>query len=220
MTEPRPRLYGRTGSHFTRLTRIFALEAQVPVDFEPVFDMASLDGHDYGGHPALKLPLLRWGDSQVFGAENICRRFADESPTGLRVIWPEATTTTDLRNAQELVWHAMQAQVQLVLGVHMGGLPADNPYFAKIRAGLEGTLAWLDARVDGLRDGLPPGSLSLLEASLFCLVEHLKFRITADIERFPNLLAFAADFGRRPSAAATPYVVDRPPEAASLTARS
>jgi hypothetical protein len=52
---------------------------------------------------------------------------------------------------------------------------------------------------------------SLLEASLFCLVEHLRFRNTLDLAPYPNLVAFAQKFGERKSANATPYVFDVPP---------
>lgn len=203
-------LYGRAGSHYTRLARIFALEAGVDLEFSAVTDMTVLDPAAYGGHPALKLPLLQLGEEQVFGTENICRRLVAGSPHGVRVAWPDILRSTELSNAQELVWHAMQAQVQLVLGVRVGRLPADNLYFAKSRAGLLGALAWLDGRLDDLLPLLPEHDISLLEASLYCLLEHLAFQPTIESLAFPRLDALCSRFGQRASARATPYAVTAP----------
>jgi hypothetical protein len=49
-------LVGRSSSHFTRLTRIFAIELEVPHGFRPVFDLTSLATAEYADNPALKIP--------------------------------------------------------------------------------------------------------------------------------------------------------------------
>ncbi|MFO0548774.1 MAG: hypothetical protein U0271_10325 [Polyangiaceae bacterium] len=58
MNSPVPTLIGRSSSHFTRLTRVFAHELGVATVFRPVFDLASLDTAAYGENPALKIPIL------------------------------------------------------------------------------------------------------------------------------------------------------------------
>lgn len=206
MTPSALRLYGRSGSHYTRVARIFAHEAEVDVDFAPV-SLLSTDPAAYGGHPALKLPLLQIGGEQLFGTENICRHVVGLSPRHLNVVWPEHGLSTRARNAQELVWHAMQAQVQLVLGLEIAGLAPENVYFAKALLGLDGALAWLDAAIAEVFDELPPTDLSLLEVTLFCLIEHLSFRPTIEVAGRANLVAFCDRFKERASAQATPYVV-------------
>jgi hypothetical protein len=45
---------------------------------------------------------------------------------------------------------------------------------------------------------------------LFCYGEHLGFREILSIAGHPRLTAFVAEWGRRPSALATPYRFDRP----------
>ena len=100
---------------------------------------------------------------------------------------------------------AQSAQVQMVMAT-IGKLPLDNPVFVKGRTGFEGALRWLDENVGRLT--LPARDLSLLEVALFCLVEHLTFRKTLAVEAYPALVAFARDFGTRPSAAATAYRFD------------
>lgn len=195
-------IFGRAGSHFTRVVRIVAHELGVPTTLAHIPDLLALDPAAYGGHPALKLPSLRVGGEVFFGAEPACRAIAARAP-GARVVWPEDLRAPLLANAHELVWHSMAAQVQLVLGVSICQLPADNPYFAKARRGLEGALGWLDARLPEVLAALPsPRALSLTEVGLYCLLEHIAWRATAPLD-LPALGAFRASFGERPSARAT-----------------
>ncbi|KZC16225.1 hypothetical protein RHOFW510R12_09435 [Rhodanobacter sp. FW510-R12] len=208
---PALRITGRSSSHFTRLARVFAQELGVVCEFAPVYDLASLDMRDYAGNPALKLPVLTRGGVAVFGAENICRVLAESAPQPRRVVWPEDLRDVQARNTQELVWHAMQAQVQLGFGTQVARLPADSIYFVKAAAGLRNALAWLDERLPTVIDALPPRDLSLLEVALFCLVEHLAFRATVPLAPYGHLVAFAREFGRRDSARSTAYLFDVPP---------
>jgi glutathione S-transferase len=83
----------------------------------------------------LKIPTLHVGDDLLFGTDNICRRLAElagraDDP---RVILSHRVTSDLVRCAQELVWHAMAAQVQLALGVGLASLDAENAFFAKVR---------------------------------------------------------------------------------------
>lgn len=209
---PTLQITGRSSSHFTRLVRVFAQELGVTCEFVPVYDLASLDPRDYAGNPALKLPVLTQGDAVVFGAENICRVLAESAPERRRIVWPEDVHDMQARNAQELVWHAMQAQVQLGFGTQIAKLPADSVYFVKAAAGLRNALAWLDERLPSVIDALPPRDLSVLEVSLFCLVEHLAFRETIPLAPYGRLTAFAREFGKRASAGNTAYRFDVPPD--------
>jgi glutathione S-transferase len=204
-------IVGRSSSHFTRLVRIFALELGVPCEFAPVYDLSSLDMRDYAGNPALKLPVLKVDDVAIFGAENVCRALAGLATMHRRIIWPEDVRGVQARNAQELVWHAMQAQVQLGFGTQIAKLPVDSVYFVKAAAGMQNALEWLDERVHEVIDDMPPHDISLLEASLFCLIEHVEFRATVSLTPYGRLTAFALAFGQRASAQQTPFVFDLPP---------
>lgn len=206
--DARPRLVGRSSSHFTRLARLFAEELGVACNFAPVHDLASRDPADYAGNPALKLPVLVLPAGPVFGAENICRALAALAPRPHRVVWTEQLPDLRARNAQELVWHGMGAQVQLVFGMQVARLPAENVYFAKAADGLRNALAWLDANLEAVLHGLPPRDLSMLEASLFCLVEHIAFRDTLPVDAWRHLAAFAQAFRERPAAQRTAYAFD------------
>src|SRR5262245_22862786 len=105
-------LVGRRSSVFTRMPLIFAAELGVPLEVEPVPDMRVLETEAYGGNPALKLPILRVEGTVLFGALNICRALAERCNSPKLIVWPEQATDMLSRNAQELVWHAMGAQVQ------------------------------------------------------------------------------------------------------------
>ena len=206
-------IIGRSSSHFTRLSRIFAEELGIPYELMVVYDMTQLGPEAYANNPALKQPILRCDGRVLFGTQNICRALAEMSDRTIRIVWPEDLQDDLSRNAQELVWHCMNAQVQLVMGTIVGKLPGDNIYFSKARAGMENSLQWLDAHVDDALRALPAErTLSTFEASLFCLVEHLVFRQTVAVQQYGELANFVRQFGLRPSAQNTAYRMDPPPQ--------
>ena len=210
-------IVGRRSSLYTRLPLIFAEELGVPFELVPIYKFTALGPEVYAGNPALKLPILRRNEGVLFGAQNICR-FIAEQPAAkpAHVVWPEELRDDLSRNAQELVWHSMAAQVQLVMGLIVGKLPPDNVYFAKTRAGVEGSLQWLDAHLQEALNVLPAArDFSLFEASLFCLVDHLTFRGTVAIEQYASLVRFTNEFSARPSAQRTVYRFDVPPAPAN-----
>lgn len=210
-SEPGIQLYGRSGSHFTRVAAMFAWELGVAVERVVVRDLATLEPAAYGGNPALKIPTLAVGGAPLFGAENICRRLVELAGRrgDPRVLLAEDLRGDLHRNAQEMVWHAMAAQVQLVVGLRFSRLPTDSVLFAKGTQGLLGALGWLDAHVDEALATLPPDrALSLLEVSLFCLVEHVAFRPMVPTRAHTRLRRFADAYGTRESARRTPYGLD------------
>jgi len=205
-------IVGRRSSHFTRITRLFAEELGLPYEIVPIYDMTAQDSSIYANNPALKLPILRIGEDVVFGTENICRAMADRAPESVAIVWPEQLRSNLSRNAQELVWHCMNSQVQIVFGTGIAKLPADNLYFEKARLGFTGALSWLDAHLSEVLNALPASrQLSLFEISLFCMIEHLHFRQTLPVQQYSNLEAFRKSFAARPSAERTVYQFDVPP---------
>lgn len=202
-------IVGRRSSVFTRLTLLFAEDLEVAYELVPIHDMLALGPDVYADNPALKLPILRRNGSSLFGALNICRALSEQSAHRNRIVWPEQMTDDLSRNAQELVWHCMSAQVQYVMGAVLGKLPADNIFFTKTLNGLRGSLRWLDDHAVDALNALPPQRLlSTLEASLFCLIEHLMFRPSVSLEPYPALLEFSREFASRPSAQRTSYTFD------------
>jgi len=202
-------IVGRRSSVFTRLALLFAEELGIAYELVPIPDMTVTTPETYADNPALKLPILRWASSTIFGAQNICRVLAERAPGRKRIVWPEDLHDDVSRNAQELIWHCMSAQVQIVFGTVINKLPADNPYFTKARIGLESSLRWLDTNLAAALAALPPRDLSLFEGSLHCLFEHLVFRPTVPVDPYPALSEFCKAFAQRPSAQRTIYRFDK-----------
>lgn len=201
-------LVGRSSSHFTRTARIFALELAVPHDFRPVPDMSALDPAVYAGNPALKVPILVDERGSLFGTENICRALTERSGQRQRVVLRGDLSDRVVANAEELILHAMSAEVVLIMSGHASedkgsGAPS------KVRPSLENALGYLEQNVERVVAALPPDRLlSFCETSLFCLVTHLPFRKVMEVSGYPRLQAFCATFGQRASAQATSYRFD------------
>jgi glutathione S-transferase len=199
-------LVGRSSSHFTRVTRIFALELAVPHVFRTVLDMTSLDAATYAGNPALKVPVLVDADGPLFGTENICRELARRSPLRAEVVLRGAVADRIVVNVEEMTLHAMSAEVSLIMAKMAGDHRAVSP---KVGRSLENALEYLNDHVDLALDALPRHrALSFLETALFCLVTHLPFREVMEVLRYNRLTAFCEDFGVRESAKRTAYRFD------------
>jgi len=203
-------IIGRSSSHYTRVARIFAHTLGVPYELAVVSDLTSTAPSAYGDNPSLTIPTLRIGGALLFGTESICRRLVELAGSDVRVVWPEEVKSDVARSAQELTWSSMSAQVQLILGKSAGRGAADL-LVAKRESGLRNALAWLDGHLDQALDSLPtPRDLSLLETTLFCLIEHLRFRRTIPVEPYPRLRRFAEAFSIRDAAQFTAYAFDGP----------
>lgn len=201
-------LVGRSSSHFTRVTRIFASELGVPYSFEILRDIQSREPDDYAGNPALKLPALRSPRGVWFGALHICRELARCSARTMEIVWPEALDGPLLANAQELVLQAMTTEVGLIMGKAAGNSD-DHAHHVKMRESLTRSLSWLESNAQDALAALPAQrELSYLEVTLFCLLTHLPFREILPTSGYANLSAFCAQFAARPSAVATAYRFD------------
>jgi hypothetical protein len=63
-------IIGRSSSHFTRVTQIFALELGVEYQLVPLFEIPQSTRVAFAGNPALKIPtssgeLALWGPRRV-----------------------------------------------------------------------------------------------------------------------------------------------------------
>lgn len=203
----RPVLIGRSSSHFTRIPRLFAAELRAPYDFQVVRDLMSSNPEDYGGNPALRIPVLKTSEGSWFGALNISRELWRRSGRALRVVWPEDHELPVLANLQELASQAMATEVSLVMG-RLGGAGEDGAHQAKLRKSLTAMLAWLEEHVQAGLEALPARDLSFVEVTLYCLVMHLEFRDVLPMAGYANLQAFCRRFGARASAVETTFKFD------------
>jgi glutathione S-transferase len=201
-------LIGRSSSHFTRVTRIFAAELRIDYSFQVVRDLMSPEPGDYGGNPALKIPSLQTPQGVWFGALNVCRALWRQSSPRPRVVWPEDLDEPVLANAQELVLQAMATEVSLIMA-KVSGASDGSAHHTKMRKGLVNTMAWLEENARPLLAALPrQRDLSFLEVTLFCLVTHLEFRDVLPTASYAELNTFCQQFATRASVSGTPYRFD------------
>jgi glutathione S-transferase len=206
MDSPEVTLLGRSSSHFTRTARIFALDLDVPFAFRPLLDIGTTDPAAYADNPALKVPVLIDQAGALFGTENICRELARRSGLRDRVVLRGDVTDRLVANAEEMILHTMQNDVNLLV-LSMTSTGAAAP--PKLRRSLENALAYLDAHVDRLVAALPATRVvSFCETALYCVTTHLPFRKVMDVAPYARLGEFCARFGERPSARATEYRFD------------
>jgi glutathione S-transferase len=204
----RPVLIGRSSSHFTRITRIFAAELRIDYSFRVVRDLMSSDPEDYGGNPGLRIPTLQTPQGVWFGSLNVCRELWRRSSLRPRVVWPEDLDPPVLANAQELVLQAMATEVSLIMS-KLGDASAPTAHQAKMRKGLVNMMSWLEENVRSMLAALPPQrDLSFLEVTLFCLVSHLEFRDVLPTASYSELNQFCQQFATRASIRETPFRFD------------
>jgi hypothetical protein len=205
----RPVIIGRSSSHFTRITRIFAAEMHLDYSFQVVRDLMSSEPADYGGNPALRIPSLRTPRGVWFGALNVCRELWRQSNPRPHVVWPEDLDQPVLANAQELVLQAMATEVSLVMAKVADASSDGNAHQVKMRKSLLNMMAWLDENANSVLAALPPRrDLSYLEVSLYCLVTHLEFRGVLPTAPYSELNGFCQRFATRPSVSETPFRFD------------
>jgi hypothetical protein len=181
---------------------------RVDYSFQVVRDLMSADPADYGGNPALRIPILKTPQGSWFGALNICRELWRRSSPRPRVFWPEEHDTPVLANAQELVLQAMATEVTLIMA-KVGGASDSGAHPAKMRQGLLNMMAWLEEHASAVLAALPPQrDLSFLEVSLFCLVTHLEFRDVLPTGSYAELNTFCQQFATRASIRETPFRFD------------
>jgi glutathione S-transferase len=211
MTDARPLIIARSSSHFSRATRIFAYELDVPFDFRAVLKLTSEDPEEFGGNPSLKVPVLVHAGESWFGTLNVCRQLWRISGKRRPVLWPEGMETALLANALEVTLNGMGAEVAIVMN-RLGdtnGTPAEGRGLQKTRAGLLGSVAWLEARLPEIQAALPSaGTLSYFEVLLFCFAGHLEYREVLNLAPYEKLCAFRDEFAKRPSARATEFNLD------------
>ncbi len=188
----------------------------MPYELVPIYDMTAMGPDVYAGNPALKLPILRVQGEVLFGALNICRAIDERAERPARVIWPEELRSVLSRNAQELVWHAMAAQVQWVMGTVVGKLPAENVYFSKGAFRARRRVAVARCAHDRCHVGIArvaPGS-ACSKRPCFASSITWCFARRSVSRRIRHWFVLHGEFAERPSAQQTAYRFDTPPPAA------
>jgi len=168
------------------------------------------DASVFGGNPALRVPvLLEDGQPPLFGSENICRSFVQQSGVDRSLVILRGDLHDRLvANVEELTLDVMSCEVNLVFARLTKATP--NP---KTVASVDNSLRYLDDNVDAFLAKLPAKRrLSFAEVALFCLITHLPFReVLPSMTPYARLCAFRDSFDQRESARTTAYKFDAAP---------
>ena len=175
-----------------------------------MLDLTSVEAADYGGSPALKVPVLldasQPDEPWLIGTENICVHLVRLSGKRASVVMRGDVQERVVLNAEELTLHVMQSEVALIMAKIAGDARLAPP---KVSRSIENSLSHLDRTIDAALAALPEGrAFSWLEVSLFSLLRHLPFREVMGIDAYPRLVAFAGAFEARESARATGFRYD------------
>ena len=206
-------LIARSSSHLSRVTRLVAAELGLELPLQPVLDLTSQNPEDYGGNPALKVPVMHVDGAAFYGSLNICRKLWSLASKPDVALWPEDLEDPVLSNALETVLNGMGSEVPLIMhriaSQARGEAIAEPATLAKTRASLAGCLDWLEQHLPAVLSMLPGDRpLCFLRINLFCFLDHLEWREVMDLGPFPRLRAFRAEYALRPAARATTYCFD------------
>ena len=137
----------RSQQHFAvhAAAALFAEELAVPYEFVPIYDMTALGPEVYAGNPALKLPDPSAERLVLFGALEYlsCHRRTGRAACADRMAGRNALRYFARRAGTRLARDGC-AGADSCSARSSASCPRIISYFTKARAGLEGSLEWLD----------------------------------------------------------------------------
>jgi glutathione S-transferase len=203
-----PRLVGTPLSHFTRKIRILLTELGVVYEFDRSRSVLAPEAAAFGDNPLRRVPTLVVGDEYLVHSDHIARWVVSTYDPGDR-FGVRSERPADL-NRLAVINGIMDNEVVIILAKRAGGAAFDGgPYFAKLAAAIEESLAWLE-RATPEHD-----AFDYRDVALVCMWQHVVHYASAPaLDRFPRTAARVDRFAARPSVASTA------PEAALAEARA
>lgn len=188
------RLHGTPLSHFTRKIRVLLAELGVDFEFVRASSVLAQEGAAYGDNPLRRVPTLVDGEVTVIDSDHIARYLVAAHDPADR-LGVRSERVEDL-NRLAVANGVMDNEVVLILaqrtGVDVGGA-----YFQKLRGGIEGGLAWLDARVT------EDARFDWGDVAVVCMWQHLEHYRLVSLEAYGRLAARVARFAGRASVVGT-----------------
>ncbi len=192
------RLFGTPLSHFTRKVRIVLAELGVEFEYVRTSSVLAPTSAGYGDNPLLRIPTLVHGGETIIDSDHIARYLvARYDPADrLRVNSLEVESL----NRLAVVTGIMNNEVVLLLAKRAGLADLEAvAYFRKLRSAIDGSLDWLERRLD-------PGATDFgyADVALVCMWQHLlHYGLVAEPERYATLTAVVNRAMERPSVATT-----------------
>jgi glutathione S-transferase len=202
-------LYGTLTSPFVRRVRIVAAELGVAVTLHDVND-PGIQAELRSLSPIWKVPAATLDGQTLLDSHAITEVLLARRGPG--PLLPFDPLDAGARNAIAVADGAADALIN-ALYLARDGIPSESSsYLRKQQDRAAAALGWLEDRTIGGRvrvaDGerpFPggPNDVGLVEIALFTALDWMRFRQTYPIDRHPNLVAFLALHGDRPSFADT-----------------
>lgn len=194
----KPRLYGTPLSHFTRKIRVLFAELGVELDFVRTPGVLAASPASYGDNPMMRVPTLVYEGETVIESDHIARYVIGKYDPADR-LEVRSERVRDL-NRLAVVNGIMANEVVLILAKRGGLSDVDGvAYFRKLRAAIDGGLAWLDSQTDPEDAKFTYGDIVTI-----CMWQHvLHYAFVSDAGLYPRIAARVARFADRRSVAST-----------------
>jgi glutathione S-transferase len=183
-------------SHYSRKVRLVLAALGLEATLIDVGNVAAAGASAFGPNPLLKVPTLIDDGTVVFESDHIARHLVRRhDPRDRLGVLDERIDTL---NARAVMNGAMAAEVELILAARTGIDTSAHARFDKLRAAIDGALAWLEARAD-----LFPPERSYSGFHLVALWDHLTLYDLRPLAAYPRLRAVAGRLDADPEIAAS-----------------
>lgn len=192
------RLFGTPLSHFTRKVRIVLAELGAPFEYVRTSSVLAPTSAGYGDNPLLRVPTLVHGSETIVDSDHIARYLVSHYDPADRL--QVNSLAVESLNRLAVVTGIMNNEVVLLLAKRAGLADLESvAYFRKLRSAIDGSLDWLEGRLDGT----PPG-FTYADVALVCMWQHLlHYGLVEEPERYRAIGAVVEHAMQRPSVAAT-----------------
>ena len=183
-------------SHYSRKVRLVLGALGLQATLVDVGNAAGAEAAVFGPNPLMKAPTLVDGDCVVFDSDHIAQYLVHRYDPDDRLGVLDGRVAT--LNARAVMNGAMAAEVELILAARTGIDTAAHARFDKLRAVIDGALAWLETNA-----AVFPETPSYLGFHLVSLWDHLALYDLRPLAAYPRLHKLAARLDARPEIAAT-----------------
>lgn len=198
------KLYGASPSHFTRKVRVVLQELGLPFQFVAVSSLLDDSPETFGSNPLLLIPVLEADGRRLVDSDLICEYLIERHGNKALSLFPREGDLTLHKQRQVIMNGGMSAGAH-IMRARRSEIPnfGDYSFYKQEKAAIHAALAWLDKDI-GSKKYFAGNELTLLEITLVCFADWVTFReMVPNLDPYPNLKRFAAEWGQRPSFAAT-----------------
>jgi len=193
------KLYGTTTSPYVRRARVVALELGLSFEWVDTFTEAG-QAALRALNPVWKAPTVELDGEVIFDSRVITEQLLRRYGPGPLAVMDEGDLQT--RNVITVIDGALDALINTLYLQRDGITGEQASYVTKQRERAAASLAWVEARLDGVWLTRTP-AFGLPELALVTALEWMRFREMYPVERHPGLMRCIEHHGARESMVAT-----------------